>query len=149
MEEFIMAFKNKKLNPYFKSEPIPEKTNLSVVKVVADNYKDVVLDPTKDVLVKFYAPWCGHCKQFAPIYEELAQKLKDNNNKNLVLAEMDATANEVDGVDIRSYPTIKFYTKRNKNSPIEYKGERNEKDVVTFLEDYSSFFVKLAKKKDL
>jgi len=50
------------------------------------------MDTTKDVLVEYYAPWCGHCKSLAPIYEELANKLK--SNKNLVIAAMDATANE-------------------------------------------------------
>ena len=106
------------------------------------------MDPTKDVLIKYYAPWCGHCKAFAPIYEELAKKLKEGGNKFLVLAEMDASNNEVEGVDIHSYPTVKFFTKRNKGSPIEFKGDRNEQELLKFLEDYSSFFVKMKKKKE-
>ena len=45
------------------------------------------MDSTKDVLVEYFAPWCGHCKSLAPIYEELATKLK--NNSNIVIAAMD------------------------------------------------------------
>ena len=40
-----------------------------------------------DVLIEFYAPWCGHCKKLEPIYNELAAKLK--HNSKLRIAKMD------------------------------------------------------------
>jgi len=46
----------------------------------------------------YYAPWCGHCKNLKPVYEDLAKKL--SGNRNLVLAKLDATANEVEGLQI-------------------------------------------------
>lgn len=43
--------------------------------VVGKNFEEVVNDENKDVLIEFYAPWCGHCKALAPKYEELAEKV--------------------------------------------------------------------------
>ncbi len=43
--------------------------------VVGKSFNDIVNDPTKDVLIEFYAPWCGHCKSLAPKYDELAEKV--------------------------------------------------------------------------
>lgn len=40
------------------------------------NFDEIVNDDSKDVLVEFYAPWCGHCKSLAPKYEELGEKVR-------------------------------------------------------------------------
>jgi len=60
--KFVQSFVDGKVEPSVKSEPIPEKQEGPVTVIVAHNYKEIVLDSDKDVLVEFYAPWCGHCK---------------------------------------------------------------------------------------
>lgn len=91
--KFVNDFLDKKLTRYLKSEEIPASNDEPVKIVVGKNFDDIVINNTKDVLVEFYAPWCGHCKQLAPIYETLAKKLQVN--PNIVIAKCDSTANEV------------------------------------------------------
>ena len=93
--------------------------------MVGGNWEQIVKDPTKDVLVKYYAPWCGHCKALAPIWDELAKDVE--SLEDLVIAKFDATENEVAGLDVRGYPTLRFYPKDNKEG-IDYSGERQLSD---------------------
>lgn len=111
-----------KVKPFLKSEKPVDNTGNPLTIVVGENFNDIVKDPSKDVLVKYYAPWCGHCKRLAPIWDELAEFYKDN--ENIVIAKFDATANEAEGVEIRGYPTIVFYPK-DKKEGIDYSGNRD------------------------
>lgn len=79
--------------------------------LVSSNFDEVAFDKTKDVLVEFYAPWCGHCKQLAPIYDQLAENFKDNTE--VVIAKMDSTVNELEHTKIQSFPTLKLYKKES------------------------------------
>jgi len=131
---YIQDFKNGNLKPFLKSEAIPEKNDGPVTVVVGHNWHDVVGNEHHDVLVKYYAPWCGHCKNLAPIWTELGQYVEGLDE--VVIAKMDSTANEVAGVAVRSYPTLIWYPKDNKKG-IPYQGGRELKDFQEFLAENS------------
>ncbi|KAG0315239.1 protein disulfide-isomerase precursor, partial [Linnemannia gamsii] len=118
--------------PKLKSEAAPETQDGPVTVVVANNYEDIVHDNEKDVLIEFYAPWCGFCKLLAPIYDELGALYKGSN---VVIGKFDATANDLPTsvpFAVKGYPTIKF-KKAGAKDYIDYKGERTAAAFVDFL----------------
>ena len=48
------------MEPVLKSQPIPENNNGPVFEVVGKNFNELVIKNDKDVLLLFYAPWCGN-----------------------------------------------------------------------------------------
>lgn len=62
LRNFLTNYFDGKGDRYMKSEEIPSSNDEPVKIVVGKNFKDLVIDNDKDVLVEFYAPWCGHCK---------------------------------------------------------------------------------------
>jgi len=84
--------------------------------------------------VKYYAPWCGHCKKLAPIWDQLGEAFK--SNPDITIAKMDSTANEVDGVNVRGYPTLIYYGKDDKAGE-NYDGGRDLEALKLFIEEKS------------
>jgi len=129
---FVDGVLDGSIERHLKSEDIPDNSENAVKVVVGKNFDEVVLDTTKNVLVEFYAPWCGHCKALVPIWEELGQKYKDH--ENIVIAMSDATANEFADVEVQGFPTIKFFPAGEGAEMQDYNGGRTLEDFVKFLE---------------
>ncbi|KAJ8687889.1 hypothetical protein QAD02_023684 [Eretmocerus hayati] len=132
VKKFVSAFLDGKLRRHLLTQDLPADWDETPVKVlVGTNFAEVAYDKSKKVLVEFYAPWCGHCKQLAPIYDQLGEKYKDDDK--IVIAKMDATANELEDVKISSFPTIKLY-KAETNEAVEYNGERTLEGLAKFID---------------
>jgi len=129
---FVIGVLEGRVKQHLLSQELPDDWDKTPVKtLVSTNFDEVVLDKSKDVLVEFYAPWCGHCKQLAPIYDQLAEKFKDN--AGILIAKIDSTANELEHTKINSFPTIKLF-KKETNEVVDYNGERTLEGMTQFLE---------------
>jgi len=105
------------------------------VEVLTDaNFDKIVMDSSKDVLVEFYAPWCGHCKHLAPVWEKLATAF--DAESQVVIANIDADKyKDIGGrYGVSGFPTIKFFPKGNKDGE-SYEGGRELDNFVTFINE--------------
>ncbi|KAJ9536851.1 hypothetical protein OSB04_029584 [Centaurea solstitialis] len=98
------------------------------------NFTEVVAKH-KFIVVEFYAPWCGHCKNLAPEYEKAASVLS-SHEPPVALAKVDANAEEnkelAQQYEIQGFPTIKIL--KNGGEVIQdYKGPREADGIVEYL----------------
>jgi protein disulfide-isomerase A1 len=140
IESFVDDVLTGTIKPSVKSEPVPETQEGPVYTIVANNYEEIVIDNDKDVLVEFYAPWCGHCKALAPKYEELAAFYFNNPEykDKVYIAKVDATNNDVPD-EIQGFPTIKLFPAGAKDKPIDYSGSRTIEDLANFVRENGKY----------
>ncbi|CRK99496.1 CLUMA_CG012815, isoform A [Clunio marinus] len=136
LQAFVNDLDEGNLEPYIKSEAIPESNDGPVTVAVAKNFEEVVTNNGKDTLIEFYAPWCGHCKKLAPVFDELGEKLK---GEEIAIVKMDATANDVSpDFDVRGFPTLFWIPKNKRGSPVRYDGGREVDDFVKYISKHAT-----------
>ena len=79
--------------------------------------------------IKFYAPWCGHCKRMAPIWEELAEEMK---NSYVHIASLDCTENRdaCERIEISGYPSLYVL---DGGKAYQFKGARTFDNLRLFV----------------
>ncbi|KAI7990089.1 Protein disulfide isomerase-like 1-4 [Camellia lanceoleosa] len=144
LKVFGEDFVQDKLKPFYKSDPIPETNDGDVKIVVGNNFEEIVLDESKDVLLEIYAPWCGHCQALEATYNKLAKHLR--GIESLVIAKMDGTTNEHPKAKADGFPTLLFFSAGNKSSdPITVDTDRTVVELYKFLKKHASTPFKLQK----
>ncbi|GAA5964154.1 hypothetical protein JCM3765_005355 [Sporobolomyces pararoseus] len=133
VSSFVKDFVGGKISPSIKSQKAPVQDE-PVFVLVADEFEKVVAED-KDLLVEFYAPWCGHCKKLKPIYDTLGERFSHVKSK-LTIAKFDATENDIPasaGFKVQGFPTIKFKAAGSKEW-VDYSGDRSLESFVEYIE---------------
>jgi protein disulfide-isomerase A6 len=105
----------------------------NVIDLTPDNF-DSIVGKDAPALVEFFAPWCGHCKNLAPVYEQVADAFAHTKGK-VVIAKTDA-----DGVGkplgekygVKGFPTLKWFPGKGAE-PEDYDGGRELTDFTDFI----------------
>jgi len=133
VQKFVQDYLDGKVPQHYLTEDLPEDWDKNPVKyLTSKNFDQVAFDKTKNVLVEFYAPWCGHCKKLAPVLDKLAETLIAEGKDDIVVGKIDATINELSHSRVRSFPTIRLY-KKDENELAEYNGERTLEGLKKFI----------------
>lgn len=116
-----------------------------VIDLDPSNFEDIVLKSGKPALVEFFAPWCGHCKNLAPVYEQLGDTFEFAKDK-VTVAKVDADAHKSLGRDygVQGFPTLKWFDGKS-NTPSDYNSGRDLESLQAFISEKTGLKPKVKK----
>ncbi|HBT33615.1 MAG TPA: thioredoxin [Pusillimonas sp.] len=78
---------------------------MSTIELTKDNFQDAVLD-SKPLVVDFWAPWCGPCKTFSPIFDKASE---DHSDVTFAKVNTEDEEELAGALGIRSIPTLMVF----------------------------------------
>ena len=96
--------------------------------------------------MEYYSPSCGHCVRFAPEYDQLALKVKEEG-LNIVIAAVDLVTEKAvsEWVEVGGYPTLRLFINGNE---VDYNGARSGEDILSFIKKAQTITLNTAANKD-
>jgi protein disulfide-isomerase-like protein len=85
----------------------------------------------KHKFVLYYAPWCGHCQKFKPIWDQFAEQI-NSSDKNISVSKVNCEENKCE--NISGYPTVIMH--KSDGTSETYTGERTQEGLMAFIENY-------------
>lgn len=129
--------------------------DLNIYELTPSNFDKVVHKSNYTTIVKFYAPWCGYCKQLEPIYHRLGKflHLDGKYGVNVASVNCDKQSNKpiCQKYHVQGFPTLMVFrppkyqrgqTTKGRHVPEPYNGERSLKPMVDFITSRIKNYVK-------
>lgn len=133
IKTFCQSYLEGKAKPKMQSEPIPEGWDKQPVKeLVGTTLEQVAFNPNKTVFVLFYLPYSHESRAVFPLWEELAEALKER--EDVVVARIDASANDINLSMQGAYPSLCLFPALHAERVVVYPGKRKVEDLIKFLD---------------
>lgn len=105
---------------------------MAIVNVTDDSFDNDVLKASGAVLVDFWAPWCGPCKQIAPLLEEVAADMGDKIT--IAKIDIDDNPNTPGKYGVRGIPTLTIF--KDGNVQGTKVGAVNKGKLIDFINEH-------------
>eukprot|EP00571_Detonula_confervacea_P001351 CAMPEP_0172322576 /NCGR_PEP_ID=MMETSP1058-20130122/46274_1 /TAXON_ID=83371 /ORGANISM="Detonula confervacea, Strain CCMP 353" /LENGTH=217 /DNA_ID=CAMNT_0013038349 /DNA_START=48 /DNA_END=701 /DNA_ORIENTATION=- len=106
-------------------------SSASAIELSPDNFEAETAG--KSVFLKFFAPWCGHCKKLKPDWDKLMEEF--GSSATQLVGDVDCTAGGkplCDENGVKGYPTLKW---GDPSDLQDYQGGRTFDDLKKFVEE--------------
>ena len=113
-----------------------------VTELTGDTVDAFVNDTNHDVLVEFYASWCGHCKQFAPFFYEVGAHFAADERVRVAKLDVDVHRDAAARYNVTGLPSLQLFPRGYKSRGLHFKGaERKPAAIIAFVKSPQVYLV--------
>ena len=102
----------------------------NIIDVDESSFNEQIIEVSENklVIVDFWAPWCGPCKQLTPLLEKVVKKAEDK----VLLAKVNIDDNQQIAAQLRIQSIPSVFAFKNKQIVNAFQGVLPEKQIIEF-----------------